>query len=238
MTLGITGTVAVAGLTIVALLFLPRVSRACGSLVRRLRSSVPRRRRSTVATVLLLVSASLFFGAYQCIDVGQPFAYFNSLSLTPKVLEVWVTRGFGSQLAGLSVTLVSLVTLDETAHAGFPDRASSFGRRAVIAAAATFVAYVPACALIFAGALTAWKVWFGQDTRSFFTSLWEAFAWDDPLWGFGRSAIYGVILAGVLFGGRRLWLSTTRSLGVKLAWGGAALIATSLAECGIRLATT
>lgn len=83
MTIGPGGAVLVAGMSIVALVLLPRLFRACGALIRRLRERVPRRHRPVVLTVLLLISGCLALGALQCIGLGASFARFNSLDLLP-----------------------------------------------------------------------------------------------------------------------------------------------------------
>mgnify|MGYP001078722532 FL=1 len=217
MTIGPGGAVLVAGMSIVALVLLPRLFRACGALIRRLRERVPRRHRPVVLTVLLLISGCLALGALQCIGLGASFARFNSLDLLPRVLELAVTRELGSRAAGASGTLITLVMLDGSARATAPEPSPEFLRQVVFAGVVTVLLYAPACTLILLGALIAWHSWFGQAPGAFFIVLEEAFAWDDLITGVIQSAVHAVILIAVLLGGRRLWTSTNWSLGSKVA---------------------
>ena len=217
MTLGPRGAVLVAGMSIVALVLLPRLFRACGALIRRLGERVPRRHRPAALTGFLLISGCLVLGALQCIRLGWSFVRFGALDLLPRVLALAVTRELGSQVAGASGMLIALVMLDGSARAAAPGPSPKFRRQVVSGAVVTVLGYAPACTLLFLGALIAWHSWFGQAPGAFFILLEEAFAWDDLVAGVIQSAVHAVILVALLLGGRRLWTSTKWSLGSKVA---------------------
>jgi hypothetical protein len=188
--------------------------------------------------VSVIASACIAFGAYQCFDFGELSAHFHLLYLVPKWFELWVTRAYGSQFAGLFAIVAAVVVLDDAARPAAPDRPRRMDRRRMLLlAAAAPLAYVPASALLVAGALVPWRLRFGQETTSFLVLFREALRWDDPFWGFGRTVVYAAILAGLLFAGRRLWLSTKRSLRQKLWVAAGAVVVTYLAEWGIGLAS-
>ena len=187
----------VIGLSVVVLLApLPSVaSRAFGRVVGRLGGPVPKRHRALTVAVLVLVITCFLVGAYECIDVGQPFAYFNSLNIVPRWFELWVTRAFGSQSAAICATIAAVVVLDGTARSGVSERPSNYSRHVLSAGAVVPLGYPAGVRDVAqAGALAAWHVWFGQDTASFVIPFRETFAWDDLLWGLGRSVVYAVML--------------------------------------------
>lgn len=217
MTIGPGGAVLVAGVSIVALVLLPRMFRACGGLIRRLRERVLRRHQPAVVTVVLLISGCLVVGALQCIGLGSSFVRFNTLYLLPRVLALAFTRELASRVAGASGMFITLVMLDGSARAAAPEPPPNLPRQVVLGIVVTVLSYAPACTLLFLGALIAWHSWFGQEPGAFFILLEEAFAWDDLVSGVLQSAVHAVILVAVLLGGRRLWTSTKWSLGTKVA---------------------